>query len=326
MNLDAVDPELRPALAKLPALDNSRRAVRLLGRLGPRLLRVDPVEGVSVRWVRARTADGERVRLRLYEPTRAAGRAVSGPALLWIHGGGLVIGSAQQDDRLCLGTASALGIPIVSVEYRLAPEHPFPAALDDAMSGWRWLQENAAELGVDRARVAIGGESAGAGIAAGLVQRLHDEAMSHHGKPRPIEPIAQWLFAPMLDDRTAARTDLDAIDHPVWNNVANRFGWGSYLGHAPGAEETRPYAVPARRESLTGLPPTWLYAGDIELFHDEIVAYAERLRSDGVDVVWEIVPGAAHGFENWAHSTELSRGLVGRAQQWLAAALRVDRD
>jgi acetyl esterase/lipase len=319
MTLDAVHPELRPALAKLPALDNSKRAVRLMGRFGPRLLRVEPVEGVRARWAR----DG-RLRLRLYEPT-AGGRAgaAPGPALLWIHGGGLVIGSAQQDDRLCLGTAKALGIPIVSVEYRLAPEHPFPAALDDAVAGWRWLQQNAAALGVDPHRVAIGGESAGAGIAAGLVQRLHDEARRDHGTR---EPVAQWLFAPMLDDRTAARPELDAIDHPVWNNTANRFGWASYLGHAPGEPEDRPYVVPARRESLAGLPPAWLYAGDIELFHDEIVDYAERLQRDGVDVVWEIVPGAAHGFENWAHSTQLARELVGRAQQWLAAALRLDRD
>jgi acetyl esterase/lipase len=319
MNLDAVHPELRPALAKLPSFDNSKRAVRLLGRLGPRLLRVGQIEGVEARWVRSGA-----LRLRVYEPkwdTRA--RMAPGAALLWIHGGGLVIGSAQQDDRLCLGTAKALGIPIVSVEYRLAPEHPFPAALDDAAAGWRWLQRNAAALGVDPHRVAIGGESASAGIAAGLVQRLHDEARRDNAA---AEPVAQWLFAPMLDDRTAARTELDAIDHPVWNNRANRFGWASYLGHAPGGPEDRPYAVPARRERLAGLPPAWLYAGDIELFHDEIVDYAERLQRDGVDAVWEIVPGAAHGFENWAHSTQLARDLVGRAQQWLAAALRIDRD
>jgi acetyl esterase/lipase len=319
MNLDAVHPELRPALAKLPSFDNSKRAVRLLGRLGPRLLRVGHVEGVEARWVRSGS-----LRLRVYEPERRArARTAATAALLWIHGGGLVIGSAKQDDRLCLGTAKALGIPIVSVEYRLAPEHPFPAALDDAAAGWRWLQENAAGLGVDPHRVAIGGESAGAGIAASLVQRLHDEAHEDHSKP---EPAAQWLFAPMLDDRTAARSDLDAIDHPVWNNRANRFGWGSYLGHAPGESDDRPYVVPARRESLADLPPAWLYSGDIELFHDEIVDYAERLQRDGVDVVSEIVPGAAHGFENWAHSTRLARDLVGRAQQWLAAALRVDRD
>lgn len=324
MKPDTVHPELRPALTKLPALDNSKRTARLLGRLGPRFLRVEPIEGVQVRWVRARTADGGRLRLRIYEPTRSAGRRIApGPALLWIHGGGLVIGSAQQDDRLCLGTAKALGIPVVSVEYRLAPEHPFPAALDDAVAGWRWLQQNAAALGVDPRRVAIGGESAGAGIAAGVVQRLHDEARRDHGVP---EPVAQWLFAPMLDDRTAARSELDAIDHPVWNNRANRFGWSSYLGHAPGEPEDRPYVVPARRASLAGLPPAWLYTGDIELFHDEIVDYAEHLRRDGVDVVWEVVPGAAHGFENWAHSTRLARDLVGRAQQWLAAALRIDRD
>ena len=310
MNIDAVDPQLRPALAKVPALDNSRRWVRLVGRLGPRLLLVEPVEGVTVRWLRRGP-----LRLRIYAPTRTA---AAGPALLWIHGGGLVIGSSQQDDRLCLGTAAALGIPVVSVEYRLAPEHPFPAALDDAMSAWRWLQSNAGGLGVDPARVAIGGESAGAGIAASLAHRLHDEG--------GVQPVAQWLFAPMLDDRTAARTELDAIDHPVWNNHANRFGWAAYLGRAHGGPSAGatppPYAVPARRDDLTGLPPTWIYSGDIELFHEEIEAYAGRLRAAGVAVASEVVPGAAHGFENWAHSTDLARGLVGRAQDWLARTLR----
>ncbi|RUQ96905.1 alpha/beta hydrolase [Labedella endophytica] len=305
MDIESVDPQLRPALAKLPSLDNSKRLVRLLGRYGPRLLRVEPVEGVTVRSVREGTN-----RLRLYEPVRPS---APGPALLWIHGGGLVIGAAQQDDRLCLSTAQTLGIPVVSAAYRLAPEHPFPAALDDVAAAWTWLQGNAAALGVDPSGVAIGGESAGAGIATSLAHRLLDEGGT--------QPVAQWLFAPMLDDRTAARTELDAIDHPVWNNSANRFGWSSYLGTEAGAEDAPRYAVPARRDDLSGLPPVWIYSGDIELFHDEIVAYTARLRSAGVDVTAEVVPGAAHGFENWAHSTDLAQGLIRRAQEWLERTL-----
>lgn len=301
LGIESVDPDLRPALAKLPTLDNSRRIVRLLGRFGARrLLRAYRVPGVTVEWRR----DGP-VWVRIYRPRRPGGGG-----LLWIHGGGLVIGSAKQDDRLCAETAAELGVTVVSVEYRLAPESPFPAALDDALAAWHWMRRHATDLSIDPDRIALGGESAGAGIAAALAQRLRDE-----GGP---QPVAQWLFAPMLDDRTAARRDLDAVDHPVWNNAANRFGWTSYLGAAPGAAPVPTYAVPARVEDLAGVPPAWLCVGDIELFHDEVADYAGRLAAAGVPVVLDVVPGGAHGFENWAAGTALAKALTARARAWLA--------
>lgn len=288
-------------------MDHSTRFARALGRFGPRLLRTPPSADVAIERAKAGT-----LRLRVYTPRHG----VSGAGLLWIHGGGLVIGAAKQDDRLCISTASRLRIPIVSVDYRLAPEAPFPAALDDAHAAWEWIGAHAHSLGIDPTRLVIGGESAGAGIAASLAHRLHDEGGT--------QPAAQWLFAPMLDDRTAARAELDDLDHPVWNNCANRFGWASYVGSAPGADVVPPYAVPSRRTDLTGLPPAWLYAGDIELFHDEIVAYAERLRAAGVPVGFETVTGAAHGFENWASDTILAQGLIERAQGWLADTLGIE--
>lgn len=306
VNIDAVDPELRAALSKLPVLDNTKRLVRLLGRVGPRLLRAPRAPGVTTRSVRAGS-----VRVRVYR----AEQAVASPGLLWIHGGGLVIGAAKQDERLCAETVGELGITVVSIEYRLAPESPFPAALDDALAAWEWVQIHASELGIDPTRVAVGGESAGAGIAASLVQRLHDTG--------GVQPIAQWLFAPMLDDRTAARHDLDHLDHFVWSNRANRFGWSSYLGEEPGAPAVPEYAVPARRVDLTGLPPAWLYVSDIELFHDEVIGYADRLRDAGVDVTVEIVSGAPHGFGNWAGTSGPARRLHARARSWLATVLGI---
>lgn len=308
MQLEEIHPELREAVQKLPSMDNSKRLVRILGRVGPNLLRPTKIDAITTSRIRSRQLRG-----RIYRP---AGPPI-GPGLLWIHGGGLVIGAAKQDDRLCAETADRLGITVVSVEYRLAPESPFPAALDDVFAAWQWIQKNGAGLGIDPLRVAVGGESAGAGIAASLVQRLHDTAA--------VQPIAQWLFAPMLDDRTASRTELDATDHLVWNNRSNRFGWTSYLGQAPGAIDVPPYAVPARREDLTGLPTTWLYVGDIELFHDEVADYADRLRTAGVEVEYEVVAGAAHGFENWAGSSTLAVELVARAQTWLASILGISR-
>ncbi|HZC06312.1 MAG TPA: alpha/beta hydrolase, partial [Ktedonobacterales bacterium] len=272
------------------------------------------LEGVTIEKVQGISADvpGNGPRVRVYRPVARRSTA----ALFWIHGGGLIFGRAVQDDHLCALTARDLGILVVSVEYRMAPEHPFPAALDDCLAGWRWLQREAPRLGVDPARVALGGESAGGGLAASLAQRLHDSTHDSAAKP-----VAQWLFCPMLDDRTAARQELDGADHFVWNNRLNRFGWRSYLGVEPGATSVPTYAAPARRENLRSLPPAWIGVGDIELFYDETRDYAERLRAASVEVTLDIVPGAPHGFESWAANTSIARAYLGRAREWLSQAL-----
>ena len=304
VDVEKVDPALREAMQKLPVIDPARAVVRTVARLAMRVMPVPRIEGVSVSTVKA-----EGVRMRRYEPARRVGDA----GLLWIHGGGLVFGDARQDEALCAETALDLGIPIVSANYRFAPEHPFPAALDDVRAAWQWMQDHATELGVGAARVAIGGESAGGGLAASLVQRLHDEGGS--------QPVAQWLFAPMIDDRTAADVSLDAIEHWVWNNRANRVGWAGYLGGAPGGRDVPPFAAAARRVDLSGLPPAYLAVGDIELFFGEDRDYAERLRRAGVRVNLDVVPGAPHGFENWARNTDPAKLLMRRARAWLREAL-----
>lgn len=307
MEIERVDPQLRQAVQRLPVPRVQNTLIRRAVRKAMRLLPGAKAPGVETRVER----DGA-IRARVHRPAGAG----TGPGMLWIHGGGLVIGAAKQDDRLCAGTAAALGITVVSIEYRLAPEHPYPAALEDAVAAWDWVQAQAGRLGIDADRVVLGGESAGAGIAACLAQRLLDTG--------GVQPIAQWLFCPMLDDRTAARRDLDAVRHWVWDSDANRFGWSSYLGAAPGAAQVPPYAVAARRADLSGLPPAWLCVSDIELFHDEVVDYARRLRAAGVETTLDLVPGAPHGFENWAPDTEIARALVGRGQDWLRRELQVD--
>ncbi len=304
MELDRVAPELRGRLRMASAGGLDRPWRRRLIRTLLAVLPGSRVQGVSIR----RLPGGDRG-VRLYRPAvvRANG------ALLWIHGGGLVIGRAVQNDRLCGEMARELGIVVVSAEYRKAPEDPFPAALDDCHAAWAWLQREAAGLGVEASRVVIGGESAGGGLAAALVQRLHDEGGG--------QPAAQLLFCPMLDDRTAARRDLDPIDHFVWNNRLNRFGWAAYLELEPGSPVVPPYAVPARRDDLAGLPPAWIGVGDIELFHGEGLAYAERLRAAGVAVELDVVPGAPHGFEVWAPDTGIARQHTARARAWLVRVL-----
>jgi acetyl esterase/lipase len=199
---------------------------------------------------------------------------------------------------------------VVSVAYRLAPEHPFPAALDDAHAAWQWLQGAAASLGVDPARVAVGGASAGGGLAACLAQRLRDEGR--------VQPAAQLLVYPMLDDRTAARRELDGAGHLVWHNRSNRAGWSAYLGGAP---EVPAYAVAARHGDLHGLPPAWIGVGDLDLFWSEDRAYAERLEAAGVAVEFLEIAGAPHGFDMMAPDVPLARAFAASQVAFLRARL-----
>ena len=306
MPLAAIAPELRKAAGRMPALPIGNPLIRRLVRGLTRLVPAHASDGVTLEML-----DTKVPPLRLYVPDERRSDA----ALLWIHGGGYVIGTAAQDDRLCGEVARDLGIVVVSVDYRLAPEHPFPAPLDDCFAAWNWLQEAAAALAVDPRRIAVGGQSAGAGLAAGLVQRIHDVGM-------PAK--AQWLLCPMLDDRTAARRALDAIGHRVWNNRQNEAGWRAYLGQSPGAGHLPAYAAPARRDDLGGLPRTWIGVGAIDLFHDEDRDYAARLEEAGVAVTFHTVPGAPHGFEAWAPGTAIARDYLAAARAWLGEALAQD--
>ena len=304
MDVSRVAPELRKPLSRAPSLRLDAAWVRALVQT---LLPLMPA--VKVDGVRLEVLGGEAPPLRIYHPETRRSPA----ALLWIHGGGYLIGRAVQDDWICAATARALGVVVVSVDYRVGPKHPFPAPLDDCYAAWAWLQARAGALGIDPARVAIGGQSAGAGLAACLVQRLCDST-----EPKPA---AQWLLAPMLDDRTAARRELEAVGHALWNNRLNAAGWRSLLGVEPGAVDVPAYAAAARRPDLGGLPKTWIGVGDIDLFYDEDRAYAERLRAAGVDVTFEVVSGAPHGFEVWAQQSPLSRAYIEGAQAWLRRAL-----
>lgn len=230
------------------------------------------------------------VGVRLYRPTHATG---AGPALLWIHGGGYVIGHAAQDDELCRRYARELGATVASVDYRLAPENPYPIPLEDCYSALAWL---AALPAVDPARVAIGGASAGGGLAAALALLTRDRG--------EIPLAAQLLVYPMLDDRTVDREGLDNPGHRLWNQSSNKFGWDAYLGDAD-----RDVAVPARREDLSGLPPAWMGVGSLDLFHDEDVAYAERLNAAGVPCEVQVVSGAFHGFDAIVPKAEVSQSF-----------------
>jgi acetyl esterase/lipase len=263
-------PDLRRVARLAPRGLVGPRTLRLVRRLSPVIQRSKTPRGVEVLTL------GSGVRVRLHRPV-----GVSQPtaALLWIHGGGYVIGSAQQDDALCQRFTRELGVTVAAVDYRLAPEHPYPAPLEDCYSALTWL---AGLPAVDPARVAIGGASAGGGLAAALALLARDRG--------EISPVLQLLAYPMLDDRSGSVAANP--NYRLWSPKSNRFGWQAYLGNADPQ-----IAVPARREDLSGLAPAWIGVGTHDLFHDEDLAYAERLTAAGVPCHVEVVPGAFHGFD-----------------------------
>jgi acetyl esterase/lipase len=240
--------------------------------------------------------DAHPVQVRVYWPkSLEPGR----PALYWMNGGGFVGGTLEQDEASSLAFARELGITVVAVRYRIAPADPWPAALDDAYAGLRWLFGVAWERGIDATKIAIGGSSAGGGLAATLAIYAHDRG--------EVAPAFQLLRYPMLDDRTVLKKRRDQPNARVWQPRDNRYGWTSYLGVAPGSPGVSPYAAAARREDLSGLPPAWLGVGTLDVFCDEGIEYSKRLNDAGVACELEVVPGAFHGFDVLFADTTVGR-------------------
>ena len=296
--LSKIHPDLQQAARKFPALTVSRNNL-WLARLSMRLMRTPKTPEVLVENMLVPGQDDRtRIRLRVYKPRWVARPT---PVLVWLHGGGYVMGRPELDEVRCTQYVRDLGIIVVSVDYRCAPKHPFPAGLEDSYSALKWVESHSQELGVDPKRIAIGGESAGGGLAASLVQLAHDR--------QEIEPVFQLLVYPMLDDRTVLRSDVDDSSNVTWNQKSNRFGWESYLGKKCGAGDVPEYSVPARREDLSGLPQAWIGVGTVDLFHDEDMAYARRLNGCGVECEICPVPGAFHGFDRFAPQAPVVRGF-----------------
>jgi acetyl esterase/lipase len=282
-----IHPELRQLARTSPKFILNIRMLWLLNVLMRLMPKPKPPETVRVENVFIERQDDQTpLRLRIYKPKTVTSPT---PALIWLHGGGYVMGTPEMDDRICAEYVRELGITVLSVNYRLAPKHPFPAGLEDSYAALIWAASHAEQMGINANRIAIGGASAGGGLAAALVQFAHDQ--------HEITPIFQLLVYPMLDDRTALRADLDDSNNITWNQKNNRFGWESYLGAKWGAKDLPAYAVPARRDDLSALPAAWVGVGELDLFHDEDVAYAHRLKACGVACELEVVPGAYHGFD-----------------------------
>ncbi|MFA5581876.1 MAG: alpha/beta hydrolase [Paracoccaceae bacterium] len=286
-----VDPDLLPLLDMLPNLDLSDESLTAI-REGMATMEVPDfgaADGLPVT-VESRMIDGPQgagsLRVLIVKPQNAAANS---PGIFHCHGGGYVLARPEGSLPALRNMVNELGVVAVSVDYRLSPETTFPGPDEDAYAALKWMSENAAELGVDADRIGIMGESAGGGMAAGVALMARD---------RKGPKIAfQNLLYPMLDDRTVTDPNPNpVIGEYVWTRPANYFGWKSYLGVEPGSDGVSPYAAPARAEDLSGLPPTSISTGSLDLFLDENFDYAQRLIRAGVAVEFFVYPGGFHGF------------------------------
>ena len=230
----------------------------------------------------------------------------SDAAILWIHGGGLYLGAAVRDDVLCAALADELVVSVAAVDYRLAPEFPYPAALDDCFAALVWLSDRFT-------RVIVVGESAGGGLAASTSLLARDQ-----GGPAVA---AQVLHYPMLDDRAQTPSAQALAGTVVWNGRLNELGWRSYLSGQPPDR----YAAAARADDLGALPPTYLDVGELDLFRDEVIAFAARAAATGVTVELHVDPGSVHGFDRVAPEAEISRIAGERRVRFIRRHLAVGR-
>lgn len=314
------DPELEAALVR--RRDEVVRALETHEIAALRGRSIDPAaveEAAAGRFRTAvLTARGEEgrpdVEVVLLHPADPSVAVAPVPWLLHLHGGGLVTGTAWDDVVPLLDLAAEAGCAVASVGYRLAPEHPFPAALDDAATALTWLVANAPAFGLDPARVVVEGISAGGGLAAALALLARDG-----GWP----PLAgQMLLCPMLDDRNDSPSAVQMAGHGAWDRTANATAWRAYLGDAAGGPDVPAHAAPARASDLTGLPPAFLDVGSAETFRDEVVDYAKRLWRSGCAAELHVWPGGFHGFDYFEPAAVLSRHAREARRRWLQRVLR----
>ncbi|MFE7572726.1 alpha/beta hydrolase [Streptomyces sp. NPDC057539] len=244
---------------------------------------------------------------------RPAGAGPALPALYSIHGGGMILGDNRAGFDSLLGWARELNLVVVSVEYRLAPEHPHPAPVEDSYAGLVWTAAHAGELGIDPGRIIVAGGSAGGGLAAAVALLARDR-----GGPALA---GQMLMCPMLDDRNDTPSSLQMAGLGLWDRAANHTGWTALLGDRRGGPDVSPYAAPARAADLSGLPPAFIDVGSAETFRDEDVTYATRLWQAGGQAELHVWPGGFHGFEGLAPQAAISQDARNAQLKWLRRVL-----
>jgi acetyl esterase/lipase len=314
--LTLLDPEIAAMVSRMPRLDldDVDAARRVAKRIyeqaaGGRPAWEDDVDITDVT-ITAAPDDDRNIALRIFRPRRPTAEPTAIlPAMIWLHGGAFVLGDLEANALQSGRYAAPADVVVVHVDYRLAPEHPFPAGLDDGYAALAWVAGEAAALGVDPDRIAIAGSSAGGCLAAAVTLLARD---------RDGPKIAfQMLNYPVIDDRMATRSSREFTNTPMWDATNTSLMWSLYLqGVAPGSGDVSPYAAPGRASVLGGLPPAFILTCELDPLRDEGIAYATRLLAAGVSVELHNVPGVCHGFD------VLPASVSRRALDWQIAALR----
>lgn len=309
IDISRVHPELRDMLNMMPGGNFTREGLKALrdmmnqmplGGAAPQ----DAAISITNRMIPGAPGDPE-VRVRIYAP---ADKTTGRPGILYIHGGGYIAGTPESTDFSCVHMVQEIGCVVVSADYRLAPETPYPGPLEDCYAALKWLADNASELGVDKSRIAVAGGSAGGGLTAALCLLARD-------RKGPAIAFQTPLY-PMIDDRNITPSSQEFLDSRFWNRAKNEFGWEAYLG--PLYKGDVPYyAAPARATDLSGLPPAYTCVGELDLFRDETIDYCSRLMQAGVPVELHVYAGCYHGFDMYLH-TEIGR----RSEQEIVLALK----
>jgi acetyl esterase/lipase len=239
------------------------------------------------------------VAVRLYRPAEVRDAP---PVLVWMHPGGWVLGSLELDDLMAREVVKNVRCAVVSVEYRLAPEHPYPAALEDCYAVLKWVAAEGKKHGIDARRIAVGGSSAGANLAAGLALLARD---------RGEVPLSfQMLIYPALDDRNLAQVGPNVPENLFWSRENMLMSWQAYLENRQATADVPIYAAPTRARDLSRLPRAFVAVGGLDMFLDECLDYATRLTAAGVDTEVHVYPGAFHAFDAFAPLARVTQRFV----------------
>jgi acetyl esterase/lipase len=314
------DPELLPALESLAEAMPPAVRPEMIPALREFMAATAPTDdelrrGGAIDFVERRVPGPEGapdISLLVCRPAGAAGAL---PAVYFTHGGGMILGDNRNLIGEMLDWVEHLGVVLVSVEYRLAPEHPFPAGLEDVHAGLRWVTDHAGELGIDPERLVVSGPSAGGGLTAALTLLVRDL-----GGPALA---GQLLVCPMLDDRNDSPSARQMAGVGAWDRTSNDTGWTALLGERRGGPDVTAYAAPARAADLSGLPPLFIDVGSAETFRDEVVAHAVRVWQAGGVAELHVWAGGFHGFDALAPGAEVSRRARAARVEWLRRTLAI---
>ena len=310
----AMDPELRPGFQQVRTIfSNLPRDLVTARKVMTEMLATPPPENGRVKVENRRIAGpvgAPDVPIRIYTPGARTGLV---PGLLYIHGGGFTMGNLETEDVHCRYIVEEVGCVVVSVDYRLAPEHPFPAAPEDCYAALTWLADNAESLGIDSSRIGVRGGSAGGGLCAAVALMARDR--------KQVKLIFQMPLYGCLDDRHTTPSSYQMADaEMLWGRPASLLGWKAYLGEDHEASVS-PYAAPARAEDLSGLPPAYLMIGELDLMRDENIEYAMRLLQAGVPTELHVYPGGFHAFEGMVPQAAVSIRVVKECTEALKRGL-----